>query len=222
MQGLDRAGVSRWSISFTKGTKLLERLAEVLPVSRWSAAEPGAELFEHYAWLRHQPEVYQQARSFGVVRRKLLGELLWKYHPVACAPGEVKEPQAAFERHALKGAKELGFRQVLSDLDLHHPTCLKLIANQDFDPIGLMSYNIMTAFKVLELVDAQQGWQVRTIIRQMLTLPVSVSRHARYQTARVCIPAGWLRWWRLFVAEWVPKRKPGQPTKDDQLRGGSG
>ena len=43
-------------------------------------------------------------------------------------------------------------------------------------------------------------------------LPVSVSTHARYEVARICIPAGWLRWWRLFVDQWVPKRKPGRPV----------
>jgi hypothetical protein len=26
-----------------------------------------------------------------------------------------------------------------------------------------------------------------------LTVPVSVSRHARYEVAHICIPAGWLR-----------------------------
>ena len=29
---------------------------------------------------------------------------------------------------------------------------------------------------------------------------------------RLCIPAGWLRWWRHFVPAWVPKRKPGRPV----------
>lgn len=222
LQAIDRAGFSRWSVSYTRWTKVLDRLAEELPESRWSAAEPGAELIEQYAWLRHQPGENEKARSFVAVRRKPVGELVWKYHHVVCESGEVKEPKAAYERHALKGAKEQGFRQVLSDLDLHHPPCLRLIANQAFYAIGMLAYNLLTAFKVLELGDAEQGWQVRTIIRQLLTLPVSVSRHARYQTARVCIPAGWLRWWRLFVAEWLPRRKPGHPTKEDQLRGGSG
>jgi hypothetical protein len=38
------------------------------------------------------------------------------------------------------------------------------------------------------------------------------STHARYDVARICIPAGWLRWWRRFVDQWVPKRKPGRPV----------
>lgn len=222
LQAIDEAGFSRWSVSYNKWPKVLDRLAEELPESRWSPAQPGAELIEQYAWLRHQPGANEKARTFAVVRRKAAGEMFWKYHYVVCEPGEVKEPKAVFERHALKGAKEQGFSQVLSDLDLHHPPCLSLIANQVFYAIGMLAYNLLTALKVLELSDAEQGWRARTIIRQLLTVPVSVSRHSRYQTARVCIPAGWLRWWRLFVAEWLPKRQPGHPTKEDQLSGGSG
>jgi len=45
-------------------------------------------------------------------------------------------------------------------------------------------------------------------------VPVSVSTHARYEVARICIPAGWLRWWRLYVDRWVPKRKPGRPATE--------
>lgn len=40
---------------------------------------------------------------------------------------------------------------------------------------------------------------------------MSAITHARYRVARICIPAGWLWWWRLFVTQWVPKRKPGRP-----------
>ncbi len=32
----------------------------------------------------------------------------------------------------------------------------------------------------------------------------------RYRVAKVCVGAGWLRWWRLFVGRFVPKRKVGR------------
>ena len=74
--------------------------------------------------------------------------------------------------------------------------------------VGILKQSL----KVLDLPDDAQGWQIKTIIRYLLTVPVSVSTHARYETAQICIPAGWLRWWRLFVDRWVPKRSPGRPT----------
>lgn len=211
LKAIAQAGFSRWSVSYNKWTGALDKLAEALPAERWSAAPTGDGLTEQYAWLKHLPGDNEQAREFATVRRKAEGELLWRYYYVVCEPGSVKDPQAVFERHALKGAKEQGFSQVLNDLDLHYPPCLELIANQAFYAIGMLAYNVLTAFKILELSDAEQGWQVRTLIRQLLTVPVSVSWHARTAKARICIPAGWLRWWRLFVDQWLPRRKAGRP-----------
>ncbi|MDP2989730.1 MAG: transposase [Kiritimatiellota bacterium] len=133
---------------------------------------------------------------------------------MACQAGENDRPQTVFERHRLKGAKEQGFSELLSGLDLHHPPCKALVANQAFYAIATLAYNVLISLKVLELPDAAQSWRIQTIIRQLLTVPVSVSTHARYQVARICIPAGWLRWWRVFVTQWVPKRKAGRPVME--------
>jgi hypothetical protein len=89
-----------------------------------------------------------------------------------------------------------------------------LIANQAFYAIAMLAYNLLISLKVLDLPDEAQSWRIQTIIRQLLTLPVTVSTHARYDVARVCIPAGWLRWWRLFVDRWIPKRKSGRPVME--------
>jgi hypothetical protein len=129
--------------------------------------------------------------------------------------GDLGSPQAVFERHRLKGAKEQGFSEVLSGLDLHHPPCQDLIANQAFYALAMLAYNLLITLKLLDLPEDAQTWRIRTTIRYLLTVPVSVSRHARYEVARICIPAGWLRWWRLFVDQWVPKRKPGRPTVEE-------
>jgi hypothetical protein len=47
-----------------------------------------------------------------------------------------------------------------------------------------------------------------------LTVPVTVSTHARYAVARICVPAGWMRWWRLFLDPWLPRRKAGRPVME--------
>lgn len=104
---------------------------------------------------------------------------------------------------------------MLSGLDLHHPPCQDLIANQAFYALAMLAYNLLITLKLLDLPEEAQTWRIRTTIRYLLTVPVSVSRHARYEVARICIPAGWLRWWRLFVDQWVPKRKPGRPTVEE-------
>ena len=37
---------------------------------------------------------------------------------------------------------------------------------------------------------------------------------ARYTVARICVPSGWMRWWRLFLDRWLPKRKAGRPVME--------
>ena len=214
VNAIDAAGFSAWSISYNKWTEKLEQLARELPESAWTVGSGGAGsdgVIEQYAWLRHQPGQCARAHVVAVVRRKEAGEMFYNYGFVMCEAGEAKSPEAIFERHALKGAKEQCFSEVLSDWDLHHPPCLELLANQVFYAIATLAYNVLVALRVLELPDEAQGWRVRTIVRNLLTVPVVVSRHARYLRARVCVPAGWLRWWRLYFARWVPKRGIGRP-----------
>lgn len=206
---IETAGFGRWSVSYNKWTDVLDRLAAELPESQWSAAVPFQE---QYAWVKHQPGECQKAQTFATVRWKKEGDLMWRYAYAACQAGEQKNPQAVFERHRLKGAKEQGFSEVLSGLDLHHPPCADLVANQVFYAIAMLAYNVLITLKVLDLPDESQSWRIQTILRQLLTVPVVVSTHARSKVARICIPAGWLRWWRLFVDKWVPKRKVGRPV----------
>ena len=217
---IDQAGFVRWSVSYNKWTEKLEKIATELPESEWlpkAATDPKEqkEPIEQYAWVRHQPGACARTHTFAAVRRREAGEMFYRYAFVVTQAGEVKEPKAIFQRHQLKGAKEQKFSEVLSDLDLHHPPCLELIANQAFYAIATLAYNLLAALRVLELPDDAQGWRVRTIIRHLLTVPVTVSRHARYERAKICIPAGWMKWWRLYFQNWVPKRKGGRPSSEE-------
>jgi hypothetical protein len=211
---IERAGFTRWSISYNKWTDKLDRLAAELPESQWSALPPADQPQEQYTWVKHQPGECQQVQKFAAVRWKQNGDLMWRYAYRVCRAGDQDSPQAVFERHRLKGAKEQGFSEVLSGLDLHHPPCKDLVANQAFYAIAMLAYNVLISLKVLDLPADAQSWRIQSMIRYLLTVPVSVSTHARYEVARICIPAGWLRWWRLFVQQWVPKRKPGRPVME--------
>lgn len=211
---IERGAFSRWSVSYNKWTDVLDRLAAELPADQWSALPAADQPQEQYAWVKHQPGERVQVQKFATVRWKNEGDLMWRYAYVACQAGEHDRPQAVFARHRLKGAKEQGFSELLSGLDLHHPPCMDLVANQAFYAIAMLAYNVLISLKVLELPDEAQSWRIQTVIRQLLTVPVSVSTHARYQVARLCIPAGWLRWWRVFVTQWVPKRKAGRPIME--------
>lgn len=212
---IEQAGFSRWSISYNKWTDKLDKLAAELPESQWSELPQADQPQEQYAWVKHQPGECQRVQRFAAVRWKKDGDLMWRYAYRACQAAEQDTPRRVFERHRLKGAKEHGFSEVLNTLDLHHPPCKDLIPNQAFYAIGMLAYNVLVTLKLLELPDEAQSWRLQTLIRYLLTVPVTVSTHARYEVARICVPAGWLRWWRLFLDQWLPKRKPGRPAAQD-------
>jgi hypothetical protein len=205
---------SRWSVSYNKWTDKLDRLAAQLPQSQWSPLPPADPPQEQYTWVKHQPGECAQVEKFATVRWKNVGDLLWRYAYVACQAAEQDTPLGVFERHHLKGAKEQGFSDVLSGLDLHHPPCQSLLANQAFYALGMLAHNVLISLRVLDLPDAAQSWRLTTIIRHLLTVPVTVSTHARYTVAHIRVPAGWTRWWRLFLAQWLPKRKVGRPVME--------
>jgi len=209
------AEFSRWSVSYNKWTGPLERLAGETPEPAWGEAAERHDVTETYTWVKHTPAGMAQAQSFAACRWKKAEDLFWRYAFVACERGATRSPRAVFERHRLTGACEQRFSEVLSDLDLHHPPCLSLIANRAFYALATLTYNILTALKVLELDDEQQTWRVRTIVRHLLTVPATQVTHANRRRLRICVPAGMLRWWRLFLTQFVPRRKRGEGTDEE-------
>lgn len=204
------AGFSRWSVSYNKWTGPLERFAGEKAEADWVEPVARHEVTEAYGWVKHMPEGMDKAQTFAACRWKRADEMFWRYAFVACEQNGARSARAVFERHRLKGGCEQRFSEVLSDLDLHHPPCLSLIANRAFYALASLAYNILTALKVLDLDDEHQGWRVRTIIRHLLTVPATQVTHANRRKLRICIPAGMLRWWRLFLARFVPRRKRGE------------
>lgn len=143
---------------------------------------------------------------------------LWHYAFVVCggahrtqATHKPEEAAKVFALHKQKGACELGFSQLLSDLDLHHPPCQSLIANQVFYTLGVLAFNLLQAFRVLQMGEGEQGMRARSIVRQILSVPVKLVRHANRVKARLLVPPSWLRWWELFLKKMMPKRPQGRP-----------
>lgn len=225
---LDERGWN-WSVSYNKWTGKLDKLAEAMGEQEWSEAveavgRGGQAIIEQHGWLRHLPgEECKRVQTFAVVRWRAKdgSDLFWRYAYTVGGGRQQKdhahEPAMArmvFERHHLKGAKEQGFHQLLGDMDLHHPPCLDSDANAFFYALGALSFNLLMAVKVLYLEDHQQAWTVRTLIRFWLMVPVRTSSHAHRTRARIFVPKGALRWWRLFLADHYPKRRPWRPSKD--------
>ena len=105
-------------------------------------------------------------------------------------PGAGKDVSGSLPQ--LKGDKERGFSELLSDLDLHHPPCQDLQANRMFYALATLAYNALMALKLLHLPESEQPKRVRTLIRHLLLVPVEITRHARQWKACLYLPAGWM------------------------------
>ncbi len=208
-------GFTTWSVSYNKWTGPLERFAAALPEAVWGETlERTVGWEESYAWVMHTPEGMDKAQSFATARWKKEGEMFWRYAFTACENDGTRSPGQVFAKHRTKGEREQLFSPILSDLDLHHPPCLSLKANQAFYALAAIAYNLLTALKLLELPDDAQTWRVRTIIRNLLTIPAVQVIHANRRVLKLCIPAGWIQWWRVFLGNFVPKRKRGETTEE--------
>ena len=202
------AGFTHWSVSYNKWTGPLERLATAPPEVVWGPPRParwrdGSAITEQHCRVRHQPEGCDQPQTFAVVRFKRADEFFWHYRFVAC-DSDRPDAAAIFARHRLK--------EVLRGLDLHHPPCAELNANRMFHTIAALACNVLIALKLLPLPDDCQGWQLKTLLRQVLLLPAALVRHARVLAARVQVPAAWRCWWRALMTRLWPHPGAGRPA----------
>jgi hypothetical protein len=211
LEAIDGA-FSRWSVSYNKWTGPLEQGAQELPETSWSAVEleawrDGTEHETQYNWLRYQPSGCIAPKLFAVVRHRREGEeMFWRYHFVATKEHQsVQQPKGAFERHRLKGDKERAFSELLSDFDLHHPPCHSLKANNAYYLLGALAYNLLQALKVIYLPAEHQPKRIRTLLHHLLLIPVEIKRHARRMKAVFFAPAGWMAWWKGFLADLLPQ-----------------
>jgi hypothetical protein len=199
--------VDQFSVSYNKWTDGPERCAKELPDAAWSAEQivrwrDGKKHRAAHAWLRYQPEGCTKPQLYAVTRHQLAeGELFWRYAFICCEGDREQSPGLAVERHKLKGDKERQFSQVLTDLDMHHPPCKSLAANQAFYALGTLAHNLLQAIKLIHLPDHEQPVRIRTLLHTLMLIPVQFKRHARKLKAVCCVSSQWLPWWRKFVQE---------------------
>jgi hypothetical protein len=198
-------GVDRFSVSYNKWLEGLERCASELAPMQWGPEQTvdwrdGKKHIAQHAWMHYQPDGCACPKLFAVTRHRLAeGELFWRYAFICCESGRQGSLELAIGRHQLKGDKERLFSQVLSDLDLHHPPCHDLGANNAFYALGAMAHNLLHAIKLLHLKDQDQALRTRSLIQILMLVPVQFKRHARRVKAVCCVASTCLGWWRKFI-----------------------
>lgn len=206
LHAIDQAGFTHWSVSYNKWTAVPERTAQALPENAWSAAQKtrwrnGVEVAEQHAGIRHTPAESSFTFPLAVARWKKDDEFFWRYAFVAHDSART-DAAAIMARHRLKGGKEQLFKEVLRGLDLHHPPCQSLVANQMFYAIAALAYNLIKAVQILCLPEDCQCWTVPTLLKQIMRLPATLVKHARRLMARVEVAPSWLAWWSQWQQRW--------------------
>lgn len=202
-----------WSVSYNKWKTALERQVQDWPERAWTDHterewKNGEKIQEQYTWIKHQPEGASEPILFAVVRSKPEKEFFWRYSFVACDRDRAGSPKAVFERHHLKGHKEQLFSEVLTGLDLHHPPCAELLANQVYYAVAALAYNFLVALKLLHLPDERQQCRLKTLIREVMILPGRFVSHARKVVARIYVAPEWLDWWRVAYQQMTQATAP--------------
>jgi hypothetical protein len=192
-----------YTVSYNKWTGPLERTAQSLPALAWKRNGQA-----HHAFLRHQPEGRNGPQKFAVSRRR--DGLFDTYGFIACDEGQ-SDGALVGERHHLKGEKEQLFSEVLSGLDLHHPPCSALRANQIYYLIAALAYDLMVAIKLLDLTDECQSWRIKTLMKKLVMLPGRLSQRSRQWVVKVLVPGAWLAWWQRWAQRAWPALGPGRP-----------
>lgn len=115
-----------------------------------------------------------------------------------------RPPERVFSHHHLKGDWERLLSELFRDLDLHHLPCQSLEANRVFYGLATLAYNFLQALKLIYLPTEHQPKRVRTLLHHLLLIPIELKRHVRRLKACLYIPAGWVEWWRGFLADLLP------------------
>lgn len=183
-----------YSVSVTNpGFKapVLEQL-EGLPESAWEEVGPCERAI--LAW--HRPEGWVE-HPYVVVRKVLEGAQgeLFPTHTVILVSRDDLPLAELVRRHRGKQGQENAFKGPLRDLDLHHPPCRGLLANQLFYACGQLAQMLLRAvqFHLLPKSARKHGLRplVRHFVRTVARLVRAAGRH-RLLFAKTNLRLDWI------------------------------
>ena len=225
--------IEAMGLRYVVGANKLARVQTDLedqPESQWTDAGARAELgwaesAVSLSWI--QCESWANKRLLVGRRWRREGEFLYQYRGVMTNLAEADVAhltrggrsfaQAVWRLYDRKGAMEIGYKELLDDLGLHHPPCRELARNQGFYAVATLAHTLGRAVDLIGGKGAGRGearrrdgrarkrprprsmrlWRMR---RTLFALPARVTVHARQATVRlfgVAAPdeATFMRYW---------------------------
>lgn len=204
-------------VSYIIGARALQSARAALaqqPESQWTAtpeydARHGGIEESAVCVATVQCEPWTSKRTIVGRRWKRKGEMIWNYTAVLTnlQPGDKRLKiggqaggfaKKIWELYNRKGACENHFKNLLSDLGLHHPPCQQWRRNAGFYALGLLAGLIGVACDVLTSAPSRNRRRIATLRRWLFAVPARVACHGR--TAKATI-LGLSDWWRSWLDE---------------------
>ena len=192
-----------------------QTVLEEQPATQWidTGARPEMEWVESAvstAWI--QCKDWEGKRLLVGRRWRREGEFLYQYRAVMTNLAETDVAhltqggrsfaQAVWRLYDRKGAMEIGYKELLDDLGLHHPPCRELARNQGFYAVATLAHTLGRAVDLIGGKGPERGerrrrdgqnrrrsrprsmrlWRLR---RTLFALPARVTLHARRVTVRL-------------------------------------
>lgn len=156
------------------------------------------------AWI--QCEDWEKKRLIAGRRWRRKGEMLWNYTAVLTnlsredkRLGAMDKPGAfarkVWKLYDRKGGCENHFKNLLTDLGLHHPPCQQWRRNAGFYAIGALTGLLAVAFDVLTGKPSKERRRLATLRRWVLAVPARIALHGRTATATILgLSDRWRAW----------------------------
>ena len=173
-----------YSVSLTDRRKrqpVLEQI-EGLRDDAWHDIGMG----ESATFAYYQPHGWRTRQAYVVIRKLYEGrqKMIQPAYTVILVSDDQLPIAELVKRHRAKQGHENAFKGPLIDLDLHHPPCRKLMANQAFYLCGQIAQVLLRAVQYQYLPTAARQHGIRQIIRYLIRTVAKLTRSARRWTLK--------------------------------------
>lgn len=151
---------------------------------------------------------WSRPRTLVGRRWKKKGEFVWRYSAVMTSlePGDARVrahgpggyARALWALYDTKGGCENHFKNLLSDLSLHHPPCQQWQRNAGFYAIALLAGLAGVAIEVLTGAPSRTRTRLATLRRWLFAVPARITCSGRQATAHIL---GLSECWRSWLGE---------------------
>ena len=208
--------VEELGLNYVVGARGLVRAEQVLseqhegqwrPTPEYHKRRPGVEE-SGVCVASIQCEGWEKPRTLVGRRWRKSGEMIWSYSSVMTNLEPTNErlkvgnlgefAKAIWELYARKGGCENHFKNLLTDLRLHHPPCQEWRRNAGFYAIAFLAGLACVAIDALTSKPSRRRLRIATLRRWLFAVPARVACHGRQAHATIL---GLSEKWRSQIEE---------------------